>query len=71
MENKPVIKKSADARVSIWFTTNGFFEIGKRFDDTDFYENYVLTNIYSTSTDTQYHSVLASWYDENKKFLKI
>ena len=72
-------KGELDSSVSRWFTTNRFFEIGKRVDDTDFYENYVLTNIYSIKKDTKYHFLAASslhlydivWYDENKKFLKI
>ena len=72
-------KGQLDSSASKWFTTNGYFEIGYRFDGTDFYENYVLTNILSSSTLTSYHSITAStqhlydiaWYDENKKFLKI
>ena len=72
-------KGELDSSVSRWFTTNKFFEIGKRFDGTDFYENYVLTNILSSSTLTSYHSNTAStqhlydiaWYDENKTFISI
>ena len=72
-------KGELDSSASRWFTTNGFFEIGKREDDIDFYENYVLTNTFSSSSDTSYHTISASslhlydiaWYDENKKFLKI
>ena len=72
-------KGELDSSVSRWFTTNKFFEIGKRFDDTDFYENYVLTNMLNTREITSYHSIKPSslhlydiaWYDENKKFLKI
>ena len=72
-------KGELDPSANRWFTTNKFFEIGKRFDGTDFYENYVLTNILSSSTITSYHSITAStqhlydiaWYDGNKKFLKI
>ena len=68
-----------DSSISRWFTTDKFFEIGKRIDDTDFYEHYVLTNILSSSTLTSYHSNTAStqhlydiaWYDENKQFLSI
>ena len=72
-------KGELDSNANRWFTTNNFFEIGKRVDDTDIYENYVLTNIISTSTETEYHGITTStqhlydiaWYDENKKFLKI
>ena len=66
-----------DSSASRWFTTNGFYSIGRREDDTDFYENYVLTNM--GYPDTSYHTISASslhlydiaWYDENKKFLKV
>lgn len=72
-------KGELDSTVSRWFTTNKFFEIGKRIDGTDFYENYVLTNILSSSTLTSYHSITPStqhlydiaWYDENKTFIQI
>lgn len=72
-------KGELDSSSSRWFTTNRFFEIGKKVDDTDFYENYVLTNAVTTATATVYHSARAStehlydiaWYDENKKFIKI
>ena len=72
-------KGELDSSASRWFSTNDFFEIGKRIDGTDFYENYVLTNMFSSSSDTSYHTISPSslhlydiaWYDENKKFLKI
>ena len=72
-------KGENDPDISRWFTTNRFFEIGQRLDGTDFYENYVLTNIISTSDITSYHSHTYSsnhlydiaWYDENKKLIQI
>ena len=70
-------KGELDSSVSRWFSTSGFYEIGKREDGTDFYENYVLTNM--AHKTTAYHTIEASslhlydiaWYDENKKFLKV